>query len=204
MHSYLVLVRHGESEWNARGLWTGMTDVHLTQKGRQEAELAAGLLLDISFHIYFTSTLVRTRETLDVIAERLKVKDMPVVRHRSLDERHYGIYTGQNKWEVKKAVGEAEFLKIRRSWDYPIAGGESLKDVHDRVIPYYQSTIQAHIRSEKNVLIVAHGNSLRALVKHLENVSDEKIADVEIATGEILIYQISPQGHVLRKERRHP
>lgn len=200
----LVLVRHGESEWNARGLWTGLTDVHLTQKGRKEAEQAARLLHDISFHISFTSTLVRTHETLDAIVSTLKMRDMPIIRHSALNERHYGIYTGKNKWEVKKAVGEEEFLKIRRSWDYPTPGGESLKDVHGRVVPYYQSTIHAHIKAGKNVLIVAHGNSLRALVKHLENVSDERIAEIEIETGEVLVYRITPRGKILTKERRRP
>lgn len=201
-HAFLVLVRHGESEWNARGLWTGLTDVHLTQKGRKEAEQAARLLHDISFHISFTSTLLRTHETLDAIVSTLRMRDMPIIRHSALNERHYGIYTGKNKWEVKKAVGEEEFLKIRRSWDYPTPGGESLKDVHGRVVPYYQSTIHAHIKAGKNVLIVAHGNSLRALVKHLENVSDERIAEIEIATGEVIVYHFSSTGRMLKKERR--
>lgn len=203
-HSFLALVRHGQSEWNEKGLWTGLTDVHLTQKGRQEARTAARLLQDISFHIAFTSSLVRAHETLDVIVEMLQIEDLPVVRHPALNERHYGIHTGKNKWEVKKIVGEKEFLKIRRSWDYPVSGGESLKDVHRRVIPYYQSDIYTHIASGKNVLIVAHGNSLRALVKHLENVPDEKIADVEIATGEVLVYRMSPRGKVITKEQRSP
>lgn len=204
MVSFLALVRHGESEWNARGLWTGLTDVHLTQKGRQEAKTAARLLRDIPFDIAYTSMLVRTHETLDVIMETLRVANIPVLRHPALNERHYGIHTGKNKWEVKKMVGDAEFIKIRRSWDYPTPGGESLADVHRRVVPYYQSAIHTHIKAGKNVLIVAHGNSLRALVKHLEHISDEKIAEVEIATGEVLVYHIGFRGKVITKERRRP
>lgn len=202
LHSFLVLVRHGESEWNAKGLWTGLTDVHLTEKGKKEAREAAELLRDIPFHVAFTSLLVRTHETLDVIAKTLQVVDIPVVHHSALNERHYGIHTGKNKWEVKKAVGDAEFIKIRRSWDYPTPGGESLKDVFTRVVPYYQSEIYTQIAAGKNVLIVAHGNSLRALVKHLENIPDNKIADLEIATGDVLVYRMNAGGSVIKKERR--
>lgn len=99
-------------------------------------------------------------------------------------------------------MGDETFAKIRRSWDYPIPGGESLKDVHDRVVPYYQTEIRQHIVAGKNVLLVAHGNTIRALVKHLEDIADDTIAQVEIATGEVLLYHMSPSGKILKKERR--
>lgn len=201
LHSVLALVRHGESEWNAKGLWTGLTDVSLTDRGRDEARQAAILVKEFTFHIAFTSRLVRARQTLE---EMLTVfgSQFPIIDHSSLNERHYGIHTGKNKWEIKKLVGDEEFAKIRRSWDYPIPGGESLKDVHDRVVPYYKKTIHPHLLSGKNVLVVAHGNTLRALVKHLEGVPDEKIAEVEIATGEVLLYRLDAAGSVLKKETR--
>ena len=197
----LALVRHGESEWNAKGLWTGLTDVSLTDRGRQEARQAAILIKELTFHIVFTSRLVRARQTLE---EMLTVfgAQLPITAHHALNERHYGIHTGKNKWEIKKLVGDEEFAKIRRSWDYPIPGGESLKDVHDRVVPYYKKTVHPYLLSGKNVLVVAHGNTLRALVKHLEGVVDEEIASVEIATGEVLLYHLDAAGSVLTKEKR--
>lgn len=197
----LALVRHGESEWNAKGLWTGLTDVSLTDRGRQEARQAALLIQGLTFHIAFTSRLVRARQTLEEMLAVFGVQ-LPITVHRALNERHYGIHTGKNKWEVKKLVGDETFAKIRRSWDYPIPGGESLKDVHDRVVPYYQTEIRQHIVAGKNVLLVAHGNTIRALVKHLEDIADDTIAQVEIATGEVLLYHMSPSGKILKKERR--
>ncbi len=197
----LALVRHGESEWNAKGLWTGLTDVHLTERGRQEARQAATLIHELTFHIAFTSNLSRAHQTLEEMLTVLGLQ-LPITRHHALNERHYGIHTGKNKWEIKRKVGDEEFMKIRRSWDYPIKGGESLKDVHDRVVPYYKSEIHRHITAGKNVLLVAHGNTIRALVKHLEGVADDKIAQVEIATGEVLLYHLDHKGMILKKESR--
>lgn len=200
-HSILALVRHGESEWNAKGLWTGLTDVSLTDRGRDEARQAAILIKELTFHIAFTSRLVRARQTLDEMLTVFGVQ-LPITVHHALNERHYGIHTGKNKWEVRSLVGDETFTKIRRSWDYPIPGGESLKDVHDRVVPYYQTEIRQHVVAGKNVLLVAHGNTIRALVKHLEDIADDTIAHVEIATGEVLLYHMSPSGKILKKERR--
>ncbi|KKU96331.1 MAG: 2,3-bisphosphoglycerate-dependent phosphoglycerate mutase [Candidatus Gottesmanbacteria bacterium GW2011_GWA1_48_13] len=197
----LALVRHGQSEWNAKGLWTGLVDVSLTEKGRQEARQAATLINELTFHIAFTSNLSRAHQTLEEMLTVLGLQ-LPITRHQALNERHYGIHTGKNKWEVKKQVGDEEFMKIRRSWDFPIEGGESLKDVHARVIPYYQAEVHQHIIAGKNVLLVAHGNTIRALVKHLEGVADDKIAQVEIATGEVLLYHLNRQGKILKKESR--
>ena len=188
----LALVRHGQSEWNAKGLWTGLVDVSLTEKGRQEARQAATLINELTFHIAFTSNLSRAHQTLEEMLTVLGLQ-LPITRHQALNERHYGIHTGKNKWEVKKQVGDE---------DFPIEGGESLKDVHARVIPYYQAEVHQHIIAGKNVLLVAHGNTIRALVKHLEGVADDKIAQVEIATGEVLLYHLNRQGKILKKESR--
>ncbi len=184
--SYLVLVRHGESEWNAKGLWTGLKDIGLTEKGRQEAREAAEKIKDIKFDLAFTSVLKRAKETL----EEMNIK-VPVMENAALNERDYGIYTGKNKWEVKKEIGEEAFLKLRRSWDFQVLGGESLKDVYNRVVPYYKEHILPELKKGKNVLVSAHGNSLRALVKFLNKISDNDITKLEIPFGKPLIYQIS-------------
>lgn len=200
--SKIALVRHGQSHWNKKGLWTGWQDIPLSENGKKEAALAARLLKDIDFHHFFTSDLSRAIETLELIKSGLNKADLPTVKHRALKERHYGEYTGKNKWEIKTKVGEKEFNKIRRGWNTPIKGGETLKNVHDRVVPYFVSKILPLLKSGKNVLIAAHGNSIRALIKHLENVSDESISEIELATGEVIIYEIDPQGNIINKERK--
>lgn len=200
--AYLVLVRHGESEWNAKGIWTGSTDIGLSKKGREEAKMAAESLRGISFQIAFTSVLKRAKETLEEMENVLGIRDLPMVENAALNERDYGDYTGKNKWEVKKEVGEEAFLKIRRSWDYPIPNGESLKDVYARVVPYYQQQISPELKQGKNVLVSAHGNSLRALVKSLDNISDCDVVKLEIPTGQVLVYQVDQDGKITSKEIR--
>ena len=195
----LILVRHGESEWNEKGLWTGLTDIGLTEKGRSEAKIVGEKLKGISVDFAFTSKLSRAKQTLDEIKGVLG-SDMPTVENQALNERDYGIYTGKNKWEIKKEVGDEEFLKIRRGWDHQIPQGESLKQVYDRVVPYYKREILPKLLNGKNVLIVAHGNSLRALAKYLENISDENISKLEIAVGEADIFDIDDSGSVTSKK----
>lgn len=200
--AYLVLVRHGQSEWNALGKWTGQVDVPLTEKGREEARKAARHLHDISLHGAYTSELSRAKQTLDEIKQALKYSGLSTENHQALNERDYGDYTGKNKWEVAKEMGEEEFIKLRRSWDYPVPNGESLKDVHARVLPYYEKRIEKDLKDGNNIIIAAHGNSLRALMKHLENVSDNKVHEIEIGTGELLVYEISNNGRVISKQIR--
>lgn len=195
----LVLVRHGESLWNAQGLWTGLTDIGLSEKGKEEARSAGELVRDIKFQTACTSVLKRAKETLSEIEAVLEVK-IPTFENTALNERDYGDYTGKNKWQIKEQLGEENFLQLRRSWDYPIPNGESLKDVYARVIPYYQNHILPELKNGKNVLVSAHGNSLRALIKYLENISDEKIPNLELATGEIYIYSMNNEGVVINKE----
>lgn len=198
--AYLVLVRHGESEWNKAGLWTGWTDIGLSEKGREEAKRAGQNLQDVEFDLAFTSPLIRAKETLEIIKKELGIENLPTEANTALDERHYGIYTGKNKWQLKEKLGEEKFLKIRRGWDVPIPGGETLKDVYQRVVPFYEQHILPELNTGKNVLISAHGNSLRALVKFLENISDEDIPNLEISTGEIYIYQIDNNGKMISKK----
>lgn len=197
----LVLLRHGASSYNEQGLWTGLTDIELSEKGREESRQCAELISDIPFDYVFTSALKRSTQTWDEINNVLKVQ----VRQKSdkaLNERDYGDYTGKNKWELKDKLGEEEFLKIRRSWNYPIPSGETLKDVYKRVIPFYQQEIEPLLKDGRNILIVAHGNSLRALIKFLENISDNEISKVELATGEVYVYTMDREGNILGKEIR--
>jgi len=197
----LILVRHGQSEWNELGLWTGWTDIPLNEKGKQEAKSTGELLHEIKPDIAFTSNLIRAQETLIIILQVLDIhQEIQVIHAVQLNERNYGDLTGKNKWEIQKQLGMDEFLKIRRSWDHPIPHGESLKDVYNRVVPYYEKVILSHLTNGENVIVAAHGNSIRALMKYLENISDTEISNVEIATGEAHIYSINHEGKVESKE----
>ena len=200
--AYFVLVRHGESEWNVKGVWTGWTDVDLSPKGREEAKAAGEALTDIQFDLAYTSTLKRAKNTFLEIQKTTGQLAIPTTENAALNERNYGDLTGKNKWEVKEQVGEEEFQKIRRSWDYPPPNGESLKMVYERVVPYYETEILPKLKDGKNIIIAAHGNSLRALIKHLDNITHEDIPNLELATGGIYIYQISPEGGITSKEIR--
>lgn len=190
----LILVRHGESEWNGKGLWTGWTDIGLSQKGFDEARTTGKKLKGLPIDIAYISLLIRAKQTLDEIKNVLGI-DVPTIADQSLNERNYGIYTGKNKFEIQKEVGDGQFKRIRRGWDVPIENGESLKDVYGRVIPYYQSEILPRLKEGKNVLIVAHGNSLRALVKYIENLSDQDVENLEIKTGEVRVFQVDGESH---------
>lgn len=201
-HSHIAFVRHGESEWNALGKWTGWTDVGLTEKGREEAKKAARALKDIPFHIAFTSDLMRAHHTLEIIKNELNLTDIPTFKEHALKERHYGEYTGKNKWDMQKLLGEEQFRKIRRGWDSPIPQGESLKQVYERVKTHYLTHILPHLQMGKNVLFVAHGNTIRAMIKHIEEVSDEEIETIELETGEVHVYKFDKQGKIIEKEKR--
>lgn len=205
--AYLILVRHGESEWNAKGLWTGWQDIPLSGKGKEEARAAGGKInaflrkvKDLPIDLIYNSTLLRTKQTTDEIKKVLNKTDIPTVEDEALNERNYGDYTGKNKWEVKKEVGDEEFQKIRRAYDHPIPNGESLKQVYERVIPYFEKEILPKLREGKNVLISAHGNSLRALIKYLDKISDDDISKLEVATGEVYAYEIGQNGEIVSEK----
>lgn len=204
-NGYLFIARHGESEWNTLGKWTGWTDVSLTEKGLSDARKVGGSFLkDVTFDAVYTSDLKRTHETLDAMMEGagngLRASDAGVVHAPELKERDYGIYTGKDKWEVQKEVTEDVFTGIRRGWDYPIPEGENLKQVYDRVQPYYVSEVLPKLQAGQKVLIVAHGNSIRALMKYLDNISDEGIADVEMPLGHLLIYTFDGGERPVQKQ----
>jgi 2,3-bisphosphoglycerate-dependent phosphoglycerate mutase len=200
--SYLILVRHGKSEWNQLGLWTGHTEVELNEEGKAEARKAGEALRDIDVHSIHVSSMKRTQQTAEHIKEALGISHMPHTSHDDLKERHYGVFTGKNKWQVKEEIGEEAFQKIRRGWDVVIPEGESLKDVHARVSKYYDQHIKPELESGKNVLVVAHGNSLRALAKHVEELTDEEVVALEIGTGEVHVYHMGEGAKVAHKEIR--
>jgi 2,3-bisphosphoglycerate-dependent phosphoglycerate mutase len=198
----LIIVRHGESEWNATGQWTGLTDVNLTQKGMHEAELMGEKLADLHFDHAYVSEQVRTTQTLKGLLKTQGQADLPFDRRWAINERDYGEYTGLNKWEVKEQVGEEAFNGIRRNWDYPVPGGETLKDVYNRAVPFLKDTVLPQLKEGKNILLVAHGNSIRSLMKYIEQVSDTDIAHVEMIFGTILLYELDEDGHLVHKEER--
>lgn len=200
--AYLALVRHGQSEWNKSGLWTGLTDIPLSLEGKEEAKKSGEVLKNIHFDIGFTSKLKRAKETLEIIKQVLSLSNLPVIEDAALNERDYGKLTGENKWKIKEKYGDEQFLEWRRSWDYPIPDGETLKDVYNRTVPYYKEKILPELINGKNIIVSAHGNSLRALIKYLEGISDEEIAKLEMATGEIYIYKINNKGDIVSKEKR--
>ena len=193
MNSKLVLVRHGQSEWNAKNLFTGWKDPKLTDLGIQEA-IKAGELLEtrnLNFDLMFTSDLFRAQETGRLILEQINQKDIDIIQDQSLNERNYGDLAGLNKDEAREKWGEEQVHIWRRSFDVPPPGGESLKNTAERVLPYFEREIMPKVKKSLNILVAAHGNSLRALVMHLENISSEEIVKIEIATGDPLIYEYS-------------
>ena|SRR3989344_7192185 len=200
--SYLILVRHGLSEYNKKGLWAGWIDSNLAKEGVEEAIKAGEKIKDIPLDVCFTSSLSRAKDTLLEIKKIINGKSLPTFVSKEINERNYGEFSGKNKWEVKEQIGENEFSKLRRSWNYPIPKGESLKQVYERVIPYYQKSIFPYIEKGKNVLIVSSGNALRSLVKYLEKIPNDTISSLEIGTGEVYVYKIDEKGIIQSKEIR--
>jgi 2,3-bisphosphoglycerate-dependent phosphoglycerate mutase len=213
----LVLVRHGRSEWNELNLFTGWTDVDLTDVGVSEAKETGNALKSkkIKFDVAYTSVLKRAIRTLWIILDEMDLMYVPVVRHWSLNEKHYGVLQGLNKNDVLQKYGEKKFMEWRRSYDISPPGlkindkrhpskfdafksvplnklpnTECLKDTYERFIKYYKKEIEKDLKLGKNVLIVAHGNSLRSLVKYLDNVSNGDILSVDIPTGIPLVYEL--------------
>jgi 2,3-bisphosphoglycerate-dependent phosphoglycerate mutase len=194
----LVLVRHGQSEWNLQNRFTGETDVPLTPNGRMEACVAGDKLRGFKFSHAFTSLLVRAIDTLTLILSRTGQIDCPVSRDHALNERNYGRLQGLNKAEVARKYGDEQVVVWRRSYAVRPPGGESLADTAARVLPYYHAAIEPILREGKEVLIVAHGNSLRALMMELEGISEEAIADVDLPTGVPRRYELDGAGRVVK------
>ena len=222
MTSKLILLRHGESEWNAKNLFTGWVDVDINEKGVQEAKNAATLLSSEGLlpDVLHTSLLRRAIHTAYLALDGCDRHWIPVKRNWRLNERHYGKLQGLNKAEIREEFGEEQFMTWRRSYDTPppeladdnefsqandpryaflpqVPRTECLKDVVERFLPFYEDVILPEVLQGKNVMVAAHGNSLRALVKHLDNISDEDIAGLNIPTGMPLVYEIGSRGAVL-------
>ncbi|MCS6999844.1 MAG: 2,3-diphosphoglycerate-dependent phosphoglycerate mutase [Bacteroidota bacterium] len=195
----LILLRHGQSEWNKENRFTGWIDVDLSERGIEEARAAGDALRDIPIDIVFTSALRRAIRTAEIVLERIGKQDIPLIKNQALNERHYGDLQGLNKDDVARQYGLEQFKLWRRSYDVAPPNGESLKMTSERVLPYYESEILPHLREGKNVLIVAHGNSLRALVMALEKLTPAQIVEKEIPTGIPFAYIIGDNGEVLEK-----
>lgn len=199
----LVLVRHGQSQWNEKGLWQGWKDIDLTEKGIEQARAVGNEVKDIHFDAAYASPLMRAYKTLDEILNAIGQSDLPVTKDQAMIEKHYGIYAGKNKWQVKEEIGEEEFQKLRRAWDYPTPEGESMKQVYERLIPYYEKEILPKLKTGKNVIMASHGNTLRALVKYLDNLSEDEISKLEFGIGEAYVYEIDKDGKVISKDIRN-
>lgn len=189
----LALIRHGQSEYNKKNLFTGWIDVPLTEQGEEEAHQAAQVLISSHFkpEICFTSALIRAQKTLDIILEDMKLIELPITKDQALNERDYGDLAGLNKAETAEKYGAEQVHIWRRSFDVPPPGGESLKDTAARTLPYFDEVIVPVLESGKDVLIVAHGNSLRSIVMQLEKLTPEEILKKEIKTGEALFYEFN-------------
>lgn len=198
MSGTLVLVRHGQSDWNLKNLFTGWENPGLTEKGIEEAHAAGRNLKNegLKFDMAFTSDLSRAQKTLDIILGELGQTDLPVTRDQALNERDYGDLTGLNKDDARAKWGEEQVHVWRRSYDVAPPGGESLRDTLARSLPYYMKAIQPHVLDGKTVIVAAHGNSLRSLVMALEGLSPDEILKREIATGVPIIYKLNANGTV--------
>jgi 2,3-bisphosphoglycerate-dependent phosphoglycerate mutase len=202
MAGTLVLVRHGQSEWNLQNLFTGWRDVELTETGRAEALAGAERLGEagLRFDIAFTSALKRAQNTCSIILDALGQNDLAVVRDQALNERDYGDLAGLNKDDARARWGEEQVHVWRRSYDVQPPGGESLKDTGARVWPYYMHTMQPHVLRGESVLVAAHGNSLRALIMALEGISGPEIVKLELATGVPILYRLNADSTVASKQ----
>jgi 2,3-bisphosphoglycerate-dependent phosphoglycerate mutase len=193
----LILLRHGESQWNLENRFTGWVDVPLSPRGIQEAKDAGEKLRSFTFDRAFTSVLARANETLRLVLETISQTDIPIEKDKALNERMYGELQGLNKDETAKKYGEAQVKVWRRSYDVRPPGGESLKDTAERVLPYYERTIKPYLQKGDTILVAAHGNSLRALIMELEQLSQEQVLELNIPTGAPLLYELDQAGKVV-------
>lgn len=198
--NYLVLLRHGQSQWNLENRFTGWVDVDLSPLGEEEAHKAGEALkkTGIKFDRLFTSVLKRAMRTADIAWEVAGFEAVPVERHQALNERMYGDLQGLNKAETAEKYGKEQVHQWRRSYDINPPGGESLKDTAARTIPYYQEKIESFVKNGENVLVAAHGNSLRSLVMFLDDLSKEEVLELNIPTGNPLVYEFE-DGKIVKK-----
>ena len=198
----LILVRHGQSEWNQKNVFTGWENPGLTQKGREEAKLAGILInnLKIKFNYLFTSALVRAQVTGTIILDNVNQENVKIIKDKALNERFYGDLQGLNKDECRKKWGEDQVQIWRRSYDIGPPGGESLKETGERVMPFFLNEIFPLILKGENIIVSAHGNSLRSLIKYLDKISSEEIVKLEIPTGSPIHYLFDDSGEILHKK----
>ena len=199
----LVLIRHGQSQWNLENRFTGWVDVPLTDAGREEAHRGAALIHDLAFDRAFTSALQRAQETLRIVLETLGQLHIPIEQNPALNERHYGDLQGLNKAETAKQFGDQQVLLWRRSYDVAPPHGESLKDTAARTVPYFNEKILPLVKAGKSILVVAHGNSLRSIVMSLDRMTKEQVIELNIPTGAPIIYELDEAGTVKQKVVTH-
>lgn len=193
----LVLIRHGESQWNLENRFTGWVDVPLSPRGEQEARDAGEKLCAYRFDYAFTSVLTRAIRTLEIVRDVIGQPGLPVERDQALNERMYGDLQGLNKTDTVEKYGETQVKLWRRSYDVRPPGGESLQDTAERVLPYYRDRIWPRLAKDETLLVVAHGNSLRALVMHLDRLSPEDVLELNIPTGAPLLYELDDEGQAV-------
>ena len=199
--SKLIILRHGESEWNKLNLFTGWEDVSLTDQGKIEAKLAAFAIqnLKVDVNHAYTSALKRAKDTLEIVLYILK-KDIPIISDQALNERNYGSLTGMNKDEARNKWGDKQVKLWRRSYAVAPENGESLKDTCERTIPYFKKNILPKLYDGENVIITAHGNSLRSIIMYVEELSEEEIISVEITTGIPIVYEYENKNIIKKTE----
>ncbi|MCC6865652.1 MAG: 2,3-diphosphoglycerate-dependent phosphoglycerate mutase [Ignavibacteria bacterium] len=196
----LVLIRHGQSQWNLENRFTGWIDIPLSPKGEEEASSAGEKIKGMTFDKAFSSVLQRATKTYEIAAQKAGFKHLVCERDEALNERMYGDLQGLNKDECREKFGAEQVHIWRRSFDVPPPGGESLKNTAERVLPYFYKKIEPMLREGKNILVVAHGNSLRALIMHLEKLSGEQIVKVEIPTGVPILYELDSNLNIVSKK----
>ncbi len=201
MAGTLILVRHGQSEWNLKNLFTGWKNPELTEQGIAEARKAGQTIQAAGLEPtgFFTSALKRAQHTLDLILDELGLTEVTITRSQALNERDYGDLAGLNKDDAREKWGEEQVLIWRRSYDVPPPGGESLKDTAARTLPYYDEVILPFVKEGETVLVAAHGNSLRSMVMAIEGLTPEQILKRELATGEPVVYRITKSGKLKNK-----
>ena len=199
---YLILLRHGQSQWNLENKFTGWVDIDLTAKGEIEATHAGDILQKYPIDIVFTSVLMRAIRTAEIALKQAGIESIPIYRSEKLNERHYGDLQGLNKDDIGKEYGSDQLKVWRRSYDIAPPNGESLKMTQERVLPYFHETIIPELQKGKNVLITAHGNSLRALIAELDKMSKEDILELNIPTATPIVYTLEHETlKVLHKEQ---
>lgn len=198
----LIIARHHESKWNKLGVWTGSRDIGLTQHGKEMSIKMGALIKDTRMDYAFASLQVRSLETLTMMLEASGQPNIPIERSSALNERDYGDYTGKNKLEMKKLLGKEEYDRVHREWDCPIPRGETIKMVYERAVPYYKNVILPVLLAGKNVLMVSHGNAIRALMKYIENIPDKEVRNLEMLFGSVIVYGVDQIGQMTSRETR--